>query len=308
LEKLSGLYGIDYFRDFSPSGIVTLARKYPSCFTKKASSLGNGYTPKKHLESVYLLTRSRYPLFEPQSVALPAQPAAPMPEREICFVILTCYRRDRLPSVIPCSGQQNKTGNGIKRFDAFLSNLQLMTGDQQTLNKLGLAMWKLVEKLPGTFRNFNDERTKLAEKLLQLWEQALPVLSLQPFLYSYRLSRARELRQKPRRNEMVPCSISKDRPVLQFVLVDCGNYYRFYPELKIRDKSYRVFSYAAPLLVTIKNKFYLLNSIRDAAILETMEKVTIFKEPFPAFENEVLTPLQQYYTVRRISRGKNKKM
>ncbi len=306
LQSLSGYAGLEYFSDFSPSGIVTLARKYPSCFTKNASDLGNDYTPKTNLDRVYYFSHSRYPLFEPKSMALPTQIPAAIPEREACMVILTCYRIDRFPAIIPCSGLLDMAGEKIKLFDPFLSYPQLLTADQQTLNLLGLEMWKLVEKLPRGFRNFEEEHTKPAEKLLQLWEEALPLLSMQTFLYSYRMNRERELRKKPRKNEMIQYSISKDRPVLQFVLLDCGIYYQFYPELRIRDKSFSGFGYAAPLLISIDDKLYLLNSLRDAAILETMEKVTVFKEQYSAFEAEILIHLRKHYTIKTVSRRKKK--
>lgn len=296
-----------YFEQFSPMGMVEMANRYPQYFKKEKPYLASDdqYMPNEAMGTVYRLSENGRVSVIPVLSMFPDSVAHVTREKELCFVILTSHRKMRLPSLISCSGLLNKTGDEIKQFDPFLAGFEkkqyVFTVDQQKLAALGLSMWKLVQLLPGSLMQLTDQQTTLLEQLFHLWEQAVPLLCLQPFLYQYRLYKTKDLTARPVKTYLTRCVFSKDRPVLRFVVLDRGDFYLFYPELVIRGQSYRQFNTEYCLIICIDNKAYLPSSLKDAVLLERMEPMTVFKEHFQDFVQTILDPLQSEYPVHFLS-------
>ena len=291
LERTIGYLTTDYFEKYSPGGTVETATKHKKYFTSKVNALGTSYSAKPVLGNVYRLSRQSGQLLSSSALSFPAaaHEATLSRETEIAFVILVSYRSMRFAGLIPCSGLLNKAGNEIKSFYNFLSGIEkeqthLLTQDQQQLNELGLQMWKLVELLPGSFSELTEDMLPSLLKLFGCWEEALPLLHQQEFLYRYRLYRTRELKGRPDKAEMIRSCISKDRPALQFMLQDKGDYYFFFPVLVIRGVKHFTFKLWVRLFAIVENDHYLLSCLRDVAVLGWMdlpdEKLTVFRKYF----------------------------
>lgn len=295
----------DYFEQYSPKGSATLAIKYPQYFNKHIRDTGISYSLKRREENIYRFSHSALSWLTADHFKLPASTPKPVRDKEALFIILNSYRKQRLPAIVPCAGLLAKEGGFIKQFLPFLSGADkkdgLMTGDQHKLTSLGLAMWKLVEKLPGTFRNITAEHKAQLVQLFTLWEEALPLLVQQQRLFTYRLAWVRDLKRPPHKQDMYACSISPERPVLSFVLKNCGEHYQFYPQLHARGKSLPDFFVEQPFIVSQKGIHYLLSSLRDAALVELVDRQIIFKEHYPAFEQEIITPIRAHYKVNLIN-------
>src|SRR5690606_24839561 len=156
-------------------------------------------------------------------------------------------------------------------------------------------MWKLVEQLPGRLQELAEDKKKLASQLFLLWEKTVPILYHQEFIYQYCLHRLRNLKGKPDKSGMIRSRLSKERPVLQFMLRDKGDYYSFLPVLVIRGVKHFTFDTKVRFFAIIEKEHYLLSSLRDAALVEWMDnlrgKINVFKEYFQEFEQNILTPL-----------------
>ncbi|WP_133176966.1 hypothetical protein [Terrimonas sp.] len=311
LSRLLPSNSTDYFEQYSPQGIGSIAVKHPAYFDKHTSSTFITYSPKKREEDIYRFSQTELSYLTADHFKLPASTPKPIRDKEALFIILTSYRRERLPAIIPCAGLLTKDREGIKQFLPFLSGADkkdgLMTGDQHQLTSLGLAMWKLVEKLPGSFRDITAEHEEELLQLFTLWEEALPILSRQQRLYSYRLGWVRDLKRPPHKQDMYSCRISMERPVLSFVLKDCGACYHFYPELHVRGKCLSGFLHNEPFIVSLNAVYYLLSSLRDAALVELVEKQIVFKEQFAQFEQEILAPIKAHYKVNLITQKPKRK-
>lgn len=304
-DRLLQVGSTDYFEQYSPQGSTTLAIKHPQYFNKHLRDIGISYSLKNREENIYRFSHSALSWLTADHFRLPASTPKPIREKEALFIILNSYRKQRLPAIVPCAGLLAKEGGFIKQFLPFLSGADkkegLMTGDQHQLTSLGLAMWKLVEKLPGTFRNITAEHETQLLQLFTLWEEALPLLVQQQRLFTYRLAWVRDLKRPPHKQDMYACSMSPERPVLSFVLKNCGEHYQFYPQLHARGKSLTDFFVEQPFIVSQKGLHYLLSSLRDAALVELVEKQIVFKEHYPAFEQEIIAPIRAHYKVNLIN-------
>lgn len=295
----------DYFEQHSPAGIATIAKKHSKYFDRHVHAETVYYSAKKQGADIYRFSHSGLYWLNEDHFTLPAATPKPMRTKKIFFILLTSYRRQRFPAIVPCAGVLSRDGDSIKKFLPFLSGTSreegLLTADQFQLMRTGLSMWKLAEKMPGSFKEMDAAQQALIPQIFALWEEALPVLAQQQSLYSYRLAKIRDLKQPPQRKYMHVCRISVERPVLSFVLKDCGAYYLFYPELSIRDKKYSDFRSEDPFMICIADTYYLLSCVRDAAMIELVTQKIIFKEQYEHFSKNLLALISAHYPVNRIT-------
>lgn len=327
LRTLIGTYGESYFKKLLPEGAMELAFKYRFCFDKKESSAGLDVSTRAELQTVFQFDNRIVVTDLPAMLNLPADgPKSTKPfiaqedkkpgEDAICYLLIVPYYNRFQPFVVPCSGKLNKAQTEIKQFYGFLSALQkpydgLLTAAQQELNKNCFTHWQLAETLPGRLikAGLVQCQTHTWIEILNHWRELVNQLSRQAFVYAYFLHRVDQLKKdKPHKQRATQIIVSTDVPVVAFSLTDMGVYYQFRPEIWINGEAIEEYEADTSFFVTHKNTLYLLGSLRDAAILQWMDQlegvITVFKEHFAAFEQTILAPVRQHYTVTNYKTSK----
>lgn len=320
LRTLIGTYGEGYFKKLLPEGAMELAFKHRFCFDKKESSAGLDVSVREELETVFHLDNRIVVTDLSAMLNLPAESSKPKistPAKEtgsgsedgICYLWIVPYRNRFQPFVVPCAGILNKAQTEIKQFYGFLSALQkpydgLLTAAQQELNKTCFAHWQLAETLPCRLikEGLLQCQTHPWIEILNHWRDLIDQLSRQAFVYAYFLHRIDQLKKdKPHKQRATRIAVSTDVPLVTFSLTDMGVYYQFRPEIWINGEQVQEYEADTSFFVSHKNTLYLLGSLRDAAILQWMDQlegvITVFKEHFAAFEQTILAPVREHYTV-----------
>lgn len=320
LRTLIGTCGESYFKKLLPEGAMELAFKHRFCFDKKESSAGLDVSVREELQTVFWSDNRIVVTDLPAMLNLPAggpksaksfigQEDKKPGEDAICYLLVVPYYNRFQPFVVPCSGKLNKAQTEIKQFYGFLSALQqpydgLLTEAQKELNKNCFTHWQLAEALPGKLieEGLLQCQTHTWIEILNLWRDLINQLSQQTFVYAHFLGRLEQLKKnKPSKNSAARIAVSTDVPVVTFSLTDKDVYYQFRPEIWINGEAIEEYEADTSFFVSHRNTLYLLGSLRDAAILQWMDQldgvITVFKEHFAAFEQTILAPVREHYTV-----------
>jgi hypothetical protein len=226
----------------------------------------------------------------------------------VWLLVYSQYRwQNYLPILVPVKGIFDKVGKNIKSFGKGFANISenlLTTNDRQQLYNLSKAMYS-----PATDRHKFDRQEMLAGEMhiaknFHQWEQALPVLSEQPFIYKYDLAHPRYfMNNPPRRKYLERITISTERPQLQFVLKDKGNYYQLFLQYLVRGVPVKNPVEDALFFVYNDTQYHLLGSVRDAAMVQWMSGyhnlISVLKRSFHLFEKEILKGIEAIYPVVR---------
>jgi len=189
-------------------------------------------------------------------------------------------------------GTLDKSGKNIKSFGKGFANINnkrlLNTQDRKQLYGLSETMYAdrpdkdrfgledlLVGETPIT-NNFHH------------WEQALPMLSEQPFIYKYRLAQTGHfMRRAPGRKYLERITISTERPQLQFILKDKGNFYELSLQYLLRGTPIKSPLQDAMLFIYNGTQYHLLASLRDTAMMHWMNsydnRISVLKRSFSLF-------------------------
>lgn len=313
----SGIYAIiwhlgeQYFEKLQPDGPMVLAFTHGKHFDKKESTAGIDVFPRPELKSVFQLAPKLEQINLPAILKLPAPPARTEAlhfEEALGYLLIISFRNKLLPALLPCIGKLNKNKTDIKTFNNFLSGVQkqysdIVTDNQKDLNTACFHLWKMVEKLPGYL--IKEQASKQLQDrqsaVLDAWKLVFPLLQKQPFVYSYYLYGVRELKGRPARGRIKKIALSDSSPSIRFVLADKGAFYQFQMQVWVNGKELSGYDSGITLFIQHKQILYLLPSLRDAAIAEWIHRsggwITVFKEHFSKFEETILTPLRESYTI-----------
>lgn len=309
-----------YFERLRPCAAIDLAFKHTNCFDKKESVAGIDAAPRPELNYVFGMSEAET---APIAAALsfkssPANSVAAESGEGLCYIIAISYRCKKLPALLPCLGKLNNNRTDIKFFNGFLSGIDgksgnELTNEQKELNSYSFELWKMVEDLPGHLlqTEVKEDEKQNFETAFSHWMKLLPLLLKQPYIYAYFLFGVRELKKRPKKTRIQKIKLSALVPVLKFVLLDKGAYYQLHMQVWIQGKEIKSCSTAITFFIQVKENFYVFSSLRDAAIAECIREsggcITVFKEHFAAFEQEILQPLQQKYPVEIVlSKRRNK--
>lgn len=298
-------------KTFMPGGAAQTFLENRKYFETKPGS-HNMFKPKEALGSVYGIQEAMAGYNIEDVLALPAQLPAQTATREtaMCYIIMYSRRNYFLPFLLPCRGKLNKAGNDIKSFGSFLSGIQKeydaqLTEEQRTLNSICLALYKQVEKLPHELvhadMSYNEPDSLL--NVFNLWQKAMPLLVHQhTYLHPY-FQKRQLIKGKPFLSWIEKITVRQSVPVIEFKLSDKGAFYQLEMKPVINGKA--ITGYAVPDTFFIRegDNVYMLSSVRDAAIVEWMEKsanrITVFKKHFARFEKVFLQPLEKHYRVKK---------
>ncbi len=303
--------GEHYFQKLQPDGAMTLAFTHGNHFDKKESTAGIEVSPRPELKSVFQLAPKLEQINLPAILKLPAPPSqaeATHSEEALGYLLIVSSRNKLLPALLPCLGKLNKNKTDIKTFNHFLSGVQkqysgLITDSQRELNAACFHLWKMVEKLPGHL--IKEQASKQWEDsqgaVLDAWKKLFPLLQKQSFVYSYYLYGVRELKNRPARGRIKNITLSESLPSIRFVLADKGAFYQLQMQVWVNGKELSGYDAGTTLFIQHQQILYLLPSLKDAAIAEWIHRsggwITVFKEHFSQFDQEVLKPLRENYKI-----------
>ncbi|MDQ1138643.1 hypothetical protein [Pedobacter agri] len=155
------------------------------------------------------------------------------------------FHSNHYPFLIPYSFYLNADNKTVKSFTGFLFEeddsfeQSKLSANQAELNSICYEMKKIARI---QFREYGDSNERSGEiddlnfsnkmKIFELFNKALPMLSIEPFthyLFTYGL---RNIQKRPMKKDMQVARFSGEVPRLIFLLRDKGDYY----ELKLRFK------------------------------------------------------------------------
>lgn len=298
-----------FFTIFEPGNLVSIALENKNIFHINYSSPGEFIVPDKSLGHLYDFKKIESTGLEQLSAL--ASAAVPVRNTELVWLLVYSNRpwQNYLPILVPVRGTSDKAGKNIKGFGKGFANINnenlLSTPDQQQLYNLSEVMYVPLPKR----HKFEPEdlltgKMHIAENFNQ-WERALPMLSQQPFVYKLRLAHPKYfMRSTPGRKYLERITLSTERPQLQFFLKDKGNYYQLSLLYLVRGVPIKEPLEDALFFVCEDTQYYLLASLRDAAMVQWMSGfenlISVLKRGFPAFEKEILERIETVYTVVRI--------
>lgn len=314
LERLTWIDSTLFFKEYQPGGLVEISTQHGRYFNIKSTEMGLEIKPKSELGMVYYLSgKLDLPAFN-HVCHLPGliqKPAAAMKNTALIYILADNYKDRQPPFLLPCIGYLNKVGTDIKWFDDFISGTQkkydeYLTQQQRTLNLLCYEMWQLAEELPGSLISIPNTQSEEMNRLFHLWQQVFPLLQNQQFVFRYGLFWKKELKRNPSKQRLDRIEIRTETPALRFILSNRGDIYQLQLQFLIKGTPMQRLFMEHLFFVRYAETMYMLSSLRDAGIVEWMDKnnncITIFKEHFGQFEQEMLKPLQENYFVE-IVRG-----
>ncbi|MBZ4190549.1 hypothetical protein [Niabella beijingensis] len=296
-----------FFRKYQPGGPVALALKHKKHFRLQL----NGYSPevKQHpaLGAIYRFSSTDMQDRLVNVLKLQGSAASTVPAKEetVLSYLLMYTHRHTLPFLIPAETLLNHAGNAVKGFVRFIQDIDdPIAAGQPAIFQKSTRLITLVKQLPGTINKAAEQDSTALEDFFQLWKELLPLVTHQPFVFKTRHWMWQMLKQKPQKMYSYPVKINVHIPEVQFELIDKGAYYQLRMNILINGaKLLKYELYGA--LIFYKDRVCLSGSLRDAAIIEFMQKtagfITIFKEHFEEFEEQVLHKLSDAYFVKNYS-------
>jgi hypothetical protein len=198
------------------------------------------------------------------------------------------YRTNHYPFLIPCIGILNKGKTEVRSFTTYVLNeMHLseidLTDEQQNLVEICFEMKKIALVANP---EYEEEAHRLAEKrkqnhynfnqLFELWQKALPLLSGRLYTYYIYTYGMRNVKGKPRRSYMTPCSFSSDTPEICFLWKDMGDYYKLELQLMLQGKMHQLQYYFNnaffAMLSYSPRKYALLNSVLDCELVSYFQQ------------------------------------
>lgn len=128
-------------------------------------------------------------------------------------------------------------------------------------------------------------------------------------MYTYPVYGFRQLKRKLVRSEIKKVTLSKTVPQLCFTLADKGDFYQLRVQVKVSNQLLKQADISNPFFVRDGSTLYLLNDFFDVVMAHWISSaggvVTVFKEHYRKFEQEVLHYLSHHYPVKKIAHRKS---
>lgn len=316
-------FGETYFAGLAKGGIMQLAFRYQGLFDKVQSKSGIKAELRPELGTVFSLDESVTSFDLSSILALPdnrdqvihkhqSVRSAHRGEEAVGYLVVLPLRNRFLSFVVPCAGKLTVSGKSIKYFYEVLSGAQkqyghLLDSEQQKLNKSCFALWKKIEKQSDLLfvGNAVQRTVQIRRRIFESWQQMMGLLESQSYTYAYWIFRIKELTQgRPKKQSIHPVSIGLTSPAIRFCLADCGCFFQLCMEIYVDEIQLTNFDNSIPFLILSDKRIYLYKSLKDATVAQWMHhfegRVTVFKEHFSAFKEEILNLIREHYPVREI--------
>jgi hypothetical protein len=225
----------------------------------------------------------------------------------------------QLPVLIPCLATTSLDNKSLVSFEehpldnSFVPGNVDVTASQLQLINIAAELYALVN-VRGR-RSYHPEladNRALKAAVLQLWEKALPFLALEPFTCAYTPIRLRFRGGKAgiQKREIKPCRFSTLRPELYFVLKEQKDHYYLSAALALNGAAFP-FDCKTQLFAMDKAGCCYLMTTGDADdllnwVYASNNRLTVLKEHFTLFEDNLLRQLSEHYPVYIHHTGKGK--
>lgn len=223
---------------------------------------------------------------------------------------------NHLPFLIPYDGILTQTNNSIKTFTSFITSdsndgIYAFSPMQTELYKIYLRMAQVTAVLQADYgstkeqiANIKAKNLKRSRELFTLWQDAFPYLIHQPLTHHYFTYGLRNIRKKPRKMDMKPCTFGYDVPKICFLWKDKGEYYELNYRFKIGKQLFTPSENNTAFFINDASnpmKFYLFESFTDCQLTlffaEHRFKIFILKAHYNYFSESIET-LRTNYEVK----------
>ena len=309
LQKISYNYhGNSYFKQYHQNGLATIAQTHKHLFKTSKISSGLRIDPQPALGTIFKLHEKK-PLERFHKIL--DLPVADKNQDKDQAATALCYlmmfgRRKGLPYLIPAEAVLNKDATAVKGFTKYIQTMQppVPAGHEVIFEKC-FRQIELVKKCEDSIwvslKNHLDELTELFDT----WQQLLPMIKYQPFVFRNWRWIWRMLNKKPRKGDVEAVHISIHNPVIEFELIERKEFYQLHIKISANGKPVSKYETYPRFFIIANNQLYVYSFLRDAAIAELMNAVkgfiTIFKENYDEFEQQVLFRLSDAYFIKNYS-------
>lgn len=198
------------------------------------------------------------------------------------------HKSNHYPFLIPYTATLSKNKTTVKSFKTYVFDEKQLEGidltdEQQNLLEICFSMKKLA--LVVSPKN-KEEVQELAENretnkqnfnhLFELWQQALPLLTGRLYTHYQYTFGMRNVKGKPSKSRMLPCSFHNEIPEICFLWKDMGDYYKLELRLMLGGKKFKIpcfFNTAFFVRLFYDRRDYiLLNSVLDSQLISFFQK------------------------------------
>jgi len=144
--------------------------------------------------------------------------------------------------------------------------------EMDTVAPIPLLEYKSSEQERKVHRRETFNKMKLS---YGLWQKAIPLLQGQPFTHFLFTYGYRNIKKKPRKQNMHSCTFSSKIPKLCFLMRNKGEYYELEMRFKAGTKTYSPHEFNPTFFIHAKSepyRFYLLDSITDYQVTSFFAK------------------------------------
>jgi len=209
------------------------------------------------------------------------------------------------PMLIPFTATLNLAGTALRSLTTYLIPVrdQLhpeLSDSQYNLNDICSEMLKIssyyLKKQPDTISIDASDRKEI---LFTFWQEALPLLLEQQFVFYQNIYHLKYIKNKPVKKDINTCTISAAIPCLDFTLRDKGEYYIFELKFTLDKKRLNFTSSIIPRFFAASdcnpNLFYLLGSLAEAELVSFFARINFkmpilkahYKEHFKTFVEQI---------------------
>lgn len=225
----------------------------------------------------------------------------------------------QLPMLILCLATTSSDNQSLVSFEEYRLDGRFIqkdvdfTASQLQLIDIAAEIYRLVKVLgKGSYCPELSEHRALKAAVLLLWEKAMPLLALEPYTCAYMPIRLRFRGGKAgiQKREIKPCRFSILRPELYFVLKEQKDHYYLSAALALNGAAFP-FDCKTQLFAMDKAGCCYLMTTGDADdllnwVYASNNRLTVLKEHFILFEDNLLRQLSKHYTVYIHHTGKGK--
>ncbi|UKJ09183.1 hypothetical protein [Solitalea lacus] len=315
-KSFQGYYWPDFFKD--KNKFLQISVEHSSFSIQAKPQYGTFFRPGVPLLSCDLETYCE-PLVSPLTVQ--SQLSG---EIVIGYVLahtsLHSYHWQHFPFLVPFCGKATKNGASVISFESYLNDparepVLHFSNEELVLNAYADKMQKIALLNPCNASGEEIKESKAAfitrkQTLFNYWKAVFPLLVQQQFTFQQYSYGMRNIKGKPRKQEMHACRFSLDTPQLHFYLQDKGDYYLLRLVLKVRGKQVQFSNNRIPFfLMDRDNNIYLLTSLMDDELLDLFHqsgnKLSVLKSHLKEFFQTFLVHLSHQYPLTVIGTGQD---
>jgi hypothetical protein len=178
------------------------------------------------------------------------------------------------PFLIPYIAKTTKDGNGILTFEKFVSDaieledLDYSSNDQQLINLCYEMKEYAVICEDGGSQEAGQHKSR---RVFELWHKAASLFATAKYKHYHYSFGMRQLKGKPKKHDMFPCTFINAKPLLVFLWKDKGNHYLLELRVKIFNKIHRLPErFFTDYFIATKQspyQFLLLGSLADCKVV-----------------------------------------